>query len=79
MERFLIELLIKAAEILETADWDKSKKIRVERFREYMSKGQSMDSAGPNRVAFYKDVVARARGVRRSVSIHLMFSNPYWI
>lgn len=77
MQRFLVELFIKAAETLETMDWDES--TQVTRFRAYMSEGQTMDSAGANRVAFYEDVVARARGVRRSLSIHLMFSNPYWI
>lgn len=77
MERFLIELFNKAAEILETTDWGEPQN-KIERFRKYMSEGQSMDSAGPNRVTFYRDVVERA-DVCRSLSIHFMSSNPYWI
>ena len=60
MKHFLVELFIKAAETLENMDWDKSKDNHVARFREYMSEGQSMDSAGANRVVFYEDIVARA-------------------
>ena len=78
MRRFLVELFIKTTETLETMDGSQPEN-KIGRFREYMSEGQSMNSAGQNRVAFYKDVVARARVVRRSLSIHFMFSNPYWI
>jgi len=78
MEHFLVELFIKAAETLQTMDGGKPEE-KISRFQKYMSEGQSMDSAGQNRVAFYKDIIARARGVCRSLSIHFMFSNPYWI
>jgi hypothetical protein len=69
---FLCSLLIHTKKKIEELG-DESKD-RIERFREFMSEGQTLHSVGDNRKKFYHEVVNQAEEVRRIFVINL---HPY--
>lgn len=54
-----------------------NKTSRVQNFCEFMSKGQSMDSAGSGRVGFYKDISNWARQANYGVGVFLLSAFSY--
>ncbi|KAI9429233.1 hypothetical protein H4582DRAFT_2089709 [Lactarius indigo] len=58
MQHFLLMLFDKTTEVLKKMGPTKFE--RIQNFRDFMSKDQSMGSAGKNRNKFYKEVIAKA-------------------
>lgn len=76
MQRFLLALFEKTSEVLRVTNMGFTASDRIQNFRDFMSKGQSMYAAGENRNKFYDDVVGRARPVRCSIFIPFVPSHP---
>lgn len=75
---FLVELFKKTAEMVKVEGMGNDKASRIRKFREFMSKDQSMDSAGAGRLMFYQDVIRRANKVSCRVSFPSAFSYSYF-
>jgi hypothetical protein len=69
---FLCSMLIHTKKKIEELGGES--KDRIERFREFMSKGQTYHSVGDNRKKFYHEVVNQAEEVRRILVVNL---HPY--
>jgi hypothetical protein len=72
---FLIALFNKTAEFLENKA-SPTKLDRIQQFRDFMTKDQTLRRAGENRFDFYLRVLARAQEVRRNISFLFILSNP---
>ena len=76
IKHFLIALFNETKEILKEEGMGLTPSERIAKFREYMSKGQTMGSPGTNRVEFYDRVITEARRVRCRFFIPSISSNP---
>ena len=75
VQHFLLALFNKAKMVLTSREMGRTKLDRIQNFRAYMSKDQSMDSTGKNRNEFYDGVIAQARQARCRFFIPFVPSN----
>src|SRR5258708_25317217 len=77
IQHFLLALFNETKEILKGEGMGLTASERIVKFREYMSKGQTIGSPGTNRVDFYDRVITDARPVTCSFFISFILSKPF--